>query len=96
MRKALDWIITQGQKAKVILKAAPTWFTTAAAAVAYFHDNIIQLLPVAWQGDAADLAVSLGASFAAAISLIRRVTPVEKGARGVLPVVAPQPLYPDV
>lgn len=91
-----DWLRRQGRKINVVLRAAPTWLTAAGAAVAYFHENIVGLLPPAWQGDATDLAVSLAGAIAAATAIIRRVTPVDTAERGVLPVPQDPPLPPGV
>lgn len=66
-------------KARVVMTAGATLLT----AVVVFITTITPMLPEDWQTVAANIVVGLGA----AITFIRRHTPVQPSARGVLPKV---------
>ena len=74
---------------KVILKAAPTWITTATVLVTTFSDEIVTLLPPEVQEQWQPLAVKILAVLAGASLIIRRVSPVLKWERGILPQTLP-------
>ena len=69
---------------RVLLKAAPTWLTAAAVIVATLRDTIADLFPEA-ADDVARWTVPILAILAAAHQAVRRVTPVLKAERGLLP-----------
>jgi hypothetical protein len=76
-------------KIKVVLKALPTWLTGIAVAVTAVSSEISDKFPQAAKGVAA-VAVPVLAALAAAISIIRRVTPVLDSQVGLtLPTGAP-------
>jgi hypothetical protein len=65
----------------VILKAAPTYLTAAATLLTV----IVSLSPA---GPVAAFATAAIAAIGSAIAIIRRVTPVVEGERGILPTDA--------
>lgn len=71
-------------RVKVVLTAAPTYLTAASAAVIIAREEIVELLPEAWQGNAVQVTVTALAWLTAAITIIRRVTPVLPDDRGLL------------
>lgn len=72
-------------RVKVVLTALPTYLTAATAVVVIAREEIVGVLPEAWQGDASEIIVTVLAVLAAATNVIRRVTPVLPADRGLLP-----------
>jgi type IV secretory pathway VirB2 component (pilin) len=74
------------KRAKVILTAAPTYLVALAAVVSVVADEAAKTLPVGWQDNAAQIAGAVLGVIAAAVAIVRRVTPViDAAARGILP-----------
>lgn len=71
-------------RVRVLLGAAPTWLTTAAVVVSAFNDEIGEAFPGA-ADEVAAVAAPVLAAIGAAIAIVRRVTPVAKDQRGLLP-----------
>lgn len=69
---------------RVLLTAAPTWITTAMAVVVLLRDNIATLFPSAAE-DVSRWSVTVLAVLAGALAIVRRVAPVLKAERGLLP-----------
>lgn len=72
------------KRVKVILTAAPTYLTGAAAVVAVLAEEIAKVLPQHAEPIGA-LALTVTGWLTCAITIIRRVTPVSRSERGVLP-----------
>ena len=72
-------------KLKVILKAAPTWIITAALIVPIVADEVGKVVPAGWQDNVVSISGRVLAILGAAAAIIRRVTPVAKDQRGILP-----------
>lgn len=74
-------------RAKVVIKAAPTWLIAIAAALTAAAHELGALLPgqAEWWAWPIRIAGWLGA----AAAIIRRVTPVPPEERGLLPVPTP-------
>ena len=80
MREKLKTLVAQ---IKVIIEAAPTYFTGAAVVLTIFHEEIAGLLPE--QAEALGSFVTLAVAWlGAATQIIRRVTPVPVAERGIL------------
>lgn len=73
------------ERVKVILRAAPTYLVAVSTVITIANEEIVDLLPDAWQGGAANAVVVLLAWLGAAVSIIRRVEPVLPAERGILP-----------
>ena len=71
--------------AKVVLKAAPLWISAALAFVTLVVTDVVPLLPDAWQGNVLSVTGTVIAVLTAALTIVRRVTPVEPDQRGILP-----------
>jgi hypothetical protein len=68
---------------KVILTAAPTYLTSAAAIVTIFASEIAEIIPGQAEGITEGAVVVVGV-LTVAINIIRRVTPVLPSERGLL------------
>lgn len=71
---------------RVVLTNLATWLTAAAAVVAIFAEEITEVLPEDWRGSVAQTVLIILAVIAAAVNIIRRVTPVIGEQQGLLPV----------
>ena len=71
-----------------LIKALPTWLTAAAAVIAIFSEEIVDLLPESWQGGFSQGVLVVLAILAAAVNIVRRVTPVVSAERGLHPPAA--------
>lgn len=80
------------RKTLVVLTAAPTYLAGAVMVLTIFREEVVSVLPDAWQADATGVIVSVVGALAAAIAVIRRVTPVLKGERGLLPPPTGEPV----
>lgn len=69
----------------VIFTAAPTYLVAAGAVVAIVSDEVSKVLPSGWQDNALQIGGAIAGILAAAVSIIRRVTPVLPHERGILP-----------
>lgn len=80
------------ERAKVIGSSAVTYLTAASAVVVILAEEIAKVLPSGYSDDVGRWAIVVVAVIAAAIAIIRRVTPVIPSDRGILPVppVTPQ------
>lgn len=70
----------------VILKAAPTYLVLASTVLTVIADELAKILPTPWAERLTALVITVTAALAAAIAIIRRVTPVLPEERGILPV----------
>lgn len=73
------------KRVRVLLTAAPTYLAGAAVVVSAFNDEIGSAFPGVADEVAAIAAPAL-AGIAAAIAIVRRVTPVAVQERGLLPL----------
>ena len=73
-------------RARVVLGNLATWLLAAAAVVGIFAEEIVAVLPDDWDGPVAQGAAVVLAVIAAAVAIIRRVTPVIGAQHGLLPV----------
>jgi hypothetical protein len=69
---------------RALLTAAPTWITSAAAVVVILRDTIAEHFPGA-ADDVVAIATPVLAVLVAAHQIVRRVSPVLKAERGLLP-----------
>lgn len=85
-RDALN-LVTQGlgHRIVVIAKAAPTWLAVVVTAVPTIATALADQLPTAWAADVTNIGVRVVGIAAAAIVVIRRLTPVAKAERGLTP-----------
>lgn len=74
------------QRVKVILGAAVTWLTAAGLILTIFAEEIASVAPAGAAEDVTVWLVRIVAWIGAAVTIIRRVTPVLPEERGVLPV----------
>jgi hypothetical protein len=75
-------------RTRVVLTAAPTHLVSLAVILTIVSEQVAELLPMVPAGTAETAArwlVTLAGSLTAAVSIIRRVTPVLPTERGVLP-----------
>lgn len=72
-------------RVRVVLTAAVTWLTAIAAVVPFIADDIAAQLPEGAAEQVTKYALLAVAWLGAAVSIIRRVTPVLPQERGVLP-----------
>lgn len=72
-------------KVVVVLKAAPTWLTAASAVIIIFSEEIGAVLPAGTAETVGQWAAIAVGWLGAAVSIIRRVTPVLPDERGILP-----------
>ena len=72
-------------KVKVVLKAAPTYLALAITVITVMVGELVPLLPEDLAVRVTAFAVALIAALAAVIRTIRRLTPVPKEQRGLLP-----------
>jgi hypothetical protein len=72
-------------RVKVVLSAAVTWLVVASSVVTVFADEIAPIIPAPWSERASAIAVTVLGVLAAAIAIIRRVSPVLPDERGILP-----------
>lgn len=70
--------------AKVILAAAPTYFVAVAAGLTIASGTLAEVAPESWQTTLA-WAIRVAAWLTTAAQIVRRVTPVPKTQRGLLP-----------
>lgn len=73
------------KRVRVLLRAAPTWLVGAAIVVSSFSEEVGSRFP----GSSDEIAAVAGpvlAGIAAAVAIVRRVTPVVAAERGLLPV----------
>lgn len=68
----------------VVLKAAPTYLTAIAAVVPLIAGDLAKVMPDQAE-DITAWAIRIAAWLTAAALIIRRVTPVDKADRGLLP-----------
>lgn len=76
-------------RTRVVLTALPTYLVAAAVILTIVSEDVAQLLPMVPAGTAETVArwlVAAAGSLTAAVSIIRRVTPVLPAERGILPV----------
>lgn len=78
-------------RVKVVVTAAPTYLVGAAAVVTAFSEEIAKILPAGAGEAVARVALVVLSAIAAAIAIIRRVTPVLAIQRGLLPQGPPAP-----
>lgn len=71
-------------RAKVVFSAAPTYLVAASAIAIIVSDEVSTVLPAGAATVVAAVTLKLVAVLGAAISIIRRVTPVLKSERGIL------------
>lgn len=70
----------------VLLKAAPTYLVAAGAIVSIVTDEVSKQLPHGWQDNAGQIGGAVLGVIAAAVAIVRRVTPVlDKNDHGLLP-----------
>lgn len=74
------------ERVKVVLANLNTWLVAAIAVVGIFAEEITEVLPEDWRGSVAQAVTIVVAVLAAAVAIIRRVTPVISEQRGLLPV----------
>lgn len=72
-------------RVRVVLTAAVTWITAVAAVIPFIADDIADQLPSGAAEQVTKYALLAVAWLGAAVSIIRRVTPVLPDERGVLP-----------
>lgn len=72
------------ERAKVITSAAVTWLTFTALVLTVAADEIGQLAPDGTGQDVTTFLIRVAAWLGAAVSIIRRVTPVAPDERGIL------------
>lgn len=83
------------KRARVILKAAPTYLVAAGAVVSIVADEVAKVLPTGWQDNAAQIGGAVAGVIGAAVLIVRRVTPVLVAERGLLsPPDGPKPPPP--
>lgn len=70
----------------VILKAAPTYLVLASTVLTVIADELAKVLPTPWAERLTAWVITITAALAAAIAIIRRVTPVLPEERCILPV----------
>lgn len=73
-------------RVRVVLGNIATWLIGAAAVIGIFAEEITDLLPDDWEGPWSQAVVVVLAVIAAAVAIIRRVTPVIGEQQGLLPV----------
>lgn len=76
-------------RTRVVLTAAPTYLVSLAVILTIVSEQVAELLPMVPAGTAETVArwlVTAAGSLTAAVSIIRRVTPVLPNERGLLPV----------
>lgn len=76
----------------VLLSAAPTWLVAAATICTIVAGQIAEILPFVPTGTAETIAtwlITTAGALTAAALVVRRVTPVLEGARGLLPTEHP-------
>ena len=71
-------------KIKVVATAFPTYLVIAAAVVPILSEELAKVLPSGAATVVGSLSLTVVGVLAAAISIIRRVTPVIKSDRGIL------------
>lgn len=71
-------------RARVVLRAAPTWLTAVSVVLTAAAHEISTVAPSGSE-DVVRWLLTAAAWLASAVSIIRRVTPVAAGERGVLP-----------
>lgn len=76
-------------RVKVVLANLSTWLIAAAAIVGIFAEEIVTVLPDDWEGSVSQTVTVVLAVIAAAVAIIRRVTPVIGEQHGLLPVAGP-------
>lgn len=82
-------------RVRVFLKSAPTYLVAAGAIVTIIVDEASKVLPHGWQDNAVQIGGTVAAIIGAAVTIIRRVTPVLPEERGLLaPPKPPNPLDP--
>lgn len=72
---------------KVVLTAAVTWLVLASTIVTILSEEIATVLPAGAATDVGAVALKVVAVLGAAVTIIRRVTPVLPDERGLLPTV---------
>lgn len=72
------------KRIQVLLRAAPTYLMGAAIVVSAVSDEIAKAFPDTAAG-VARVAAPVLAGIAALVAIVRRVTPVATGDRGLLP-----------
>lgn len=85
-------------RVRVLLRSAETWLIVAAGVVVALTPTVTELCPEGWRADAATIAARVGAVMAASVLVVRRVTTLLPGERGLLPPQdAPRfvPVEPD-
>lgn len=78
------------QRIVVVLGAAPTWLLAASTTVTIFSEEIVAVLPDELDFQVAKYATIIVGALTAAITLIRRLTPVLPNERGLLPGPPPE------
>lgn len=71
-------------RASVVLHAAPTYLVIASSIVTLIADEVAAVLPAGQATTVGALAVRVVGILGAAVGIIRRVTPVVDGDRGLL------------
>lgn len=80
---------------RVFLKSAPTYLVAAGAVLTIVADEIAKAVPAGWQDNVVRIGGTAAAIIGAAVTIIRRVTPVLPEERGMLaPPKPPNPLDP--
>lgn len=79
----------------VVLKAAPTRLIALGLVAATIIQQVSTLLPPGWQDNAAQVGGYITAGLAAAVRIIRQVTPVLEGDVGLLPPDRPAVADPN-
>lgn len=72
-------------RARVVLTAAPTYLVGASAVVTIVADEVAKVLPAGQATTVGAVTVRVVAILGAAVAIVRRVTPVVDGERGLLP-----------
>jgi hypothetical protein len=73
------------KRVSVVLKAAPTWLLAASTAITITSEELVKLLPDTWDEQVVRWAAVATGAIAAAVAIIRRVSPVLPDERGLLP-----------
>lgn len=74
------------RRARVLLKAAPTYLVGAGAVVAIVADEVSKAVPNGWQDNVVQWGGAAAGIIAAATAIVRRVTPVlDPADHGLLP-----------
>ena len=71
-------------RARVVIKAAPTYLVGASIVVAAVTEEVAKELPEGWQDNALTIGGKVVAILGAAVLIIRRVEPVIAARRGLL------------